>query len=119
MSNILGGHNATVRMRDGTEEQVVVRQLPLSAMFRYSQVQDDDAAHLELLCDKPSGWGDTVAEDSVDDILRLGDEQNADFFGRWLRRRSARLTRISAMVQPASTHSAPISPSAPDSPSAS
>lgn len=119
MTKILGELNATVRMQDGTEEQVVVRQLPLSAMFGYSQIQDDDAAHVELLCDKPSGWGDTVAEDSVDDILRLGDELNADFFGRWLRRRSARLTRISSMVQAASTHSAPTSPSAPDSPSAS
>lgn len=119
--SVVGHTELAVSHTDGSKSDARVRQLPLSQMMRYSQVQDDDAAHIELLCDQPAGWGDTVAPESVDAIIAEGDQLNADFFAQWLRRRAARLERIAALMQPASvsTNSAPTSPSAPDSPSPS
>lgn len=100
IGTILGGEEIRVTTVDGKTETVKVRQLPLSAYPAYLACQDDECVQVALLCDREPGWADTLTIESVEAILAKGDEINADFFGRWLRRRAARLDRIQGIVSP-------------------
>src|SRR5215469_9214778 len=84
---VVGGAELAVTMKDATSQAVTVRQIPLSKMQAFSMAVGfgnmSDA--IELYCDKPKGWGDTLSLESAKDIMDKGRELNLPFFGVWLK----------------------------------
>jgi hypothetical protein len=87
MTTINGGTEILVLFNDGKEpETVKVRQLPVKLMPEFSKTMGNEPAQIELYCDKPSGWSETLTPESSNEIADLGLELNLDFFGKWFRR---------------------------------
>jgi hypothetical protein len=94
MDVIRGGNEIAVVFADGHRENVLVRMIPIRQFPTYLDLQMDEPAMVEFLCERPAGWADTLSYEGVERIVALGDVLNADFFGRWLRRRLERNNRL-------------------------
>lgn len=94
MTTLLGGSEMTAQKLDGTSETVKVRQLPVRLLQSYLLKLDDEAAAIELFCDKPEGWADTLTIESCAAIVTKGEELNSESFFAWLQRRIARQERL-------------------------
>lgn len=92
--SLTGASDYDAVKRDGTTEPVKIRQLPIKLLPKYASAQDDELQMAEVLCDKPAGWAETLSDGSIEQIIITGEEINADFFGRWAKRRLARLERL-------------------------
>lgn len=86
MTTIEGGQDIKVLFNNGEKEFVKVRQLPVKLMSKYAQTISDDAAAVELYCDKAEGWAQSLTPESFNAVADLGLELNLDFFGAWFRR---------------------------------
>lgn len=93
MTTLLGGEEITVTKLDGTTEVVKVRQLPISLYPALGAVIDDELRMVELFCDRPAGWAETLAIKSYEAVIELGERINEGFFG-WPRRKQARAERV-------------------------
>lgn len=96
MTTINGGEEIKVMFKNGEKEFVKVRELPVALMEKYAQCIASDTASVELYCDKPEGWSDTLTRESFSAVADLGLELNRVFFGGWLRRR----LKISETINP-------------------
>jgi len=87
---IAGGVEMEVTLLDGTKETVKVRQIPVSKVqsFVFAVGLGNESDCVELYCDKPKGWADTLAAASVDAVADKGQELNLPFFGAWSRRQA-------------------------------
>ena len=94
MTTLMGGTETTVEKLDGTTETVKVRQLPVRLLQSYLLKLDDEAAAIELFCDKPEGWADTLTIASCAAIVTEGEKLNSESFFAWLQRRVARQERL-------------------------
>lgn len=92
LETLLGGTRADVTLLDGSVETITVRQLPVRDLPRLLQAsaQADESAMAELYCAKPAGWADTLTRESHERIIAEGERLNADFFARWLQRKTRR-----------------------------
>jgi len=130
LTQLIGGLDLEVGLLNGTTEKVRVRALPIRLLPSYFAVMDDEPAMVELFCERPAGWSDTLAPESFEKILVEGEALNADFFGRWLRRRMERQERLlpgllekalaavpPTKLAPPSPHGSAKLPSAPATPS--
>jgi hypothetical protein len=104
---------------NGTKEVVKVRQIPISKIQSFIFAMSNEAEAIELYCDKPKGWADTLTVESANAIADKGQELNLPFFGAWFRRQmkwreSQQLGAVkkdeAAELQQASASSAPLSP---------
>ncbi|MCL5099271.1 MAG: hypothetical protein M1608_17400 [Candidatus Omnitrophica bacterium] len=93
-TTLLGGQEIEVTHLDGTSEVVKVRQLPIKDLPRYQAVFEDEAKTVELFCENPAGWSDSLAADSFLKILELGEKLNLDFLAQYAARSKARRERI-------------------------
>ncbi|RME73424.1 MAG: hypothetical protein D6781_00410 [Verrucomicrobia bacterium] len=91
---VTGGRELTARHADGSTEVVHVRLLPVRLLGKYQQLAVDEAASVELFCDRPQGWADTLAEESFIEILSVGEELNLDPLSRYLARQTARMQKL-------------------------
>jgi len=84
---VTGGVDMKITRKDGSEETVRVRQIPLSKLQEFSMAVGfgNMADAIDLYCDKPKGWGDTLSYESVKALLDKGCELNLPFFGVWLK----------------------------------
>lgn len=89
-ATLFGGVDLTVALQNGGTETVKVRQLTIRFYQKLLEKIDDEAAQLELYCDKPQGWADTLTPASFKEAIAKADEINADFFIPWVKRRLAR-----------------------------
>lgn len=87
---LLGGADVAVIFRDGTSETIKVRQLPIRLFQMYLAAIDQEARQVELYCDKPEKWSDTLTNESFELIIEEGERINRDFFSRWKVRREKR-----------------------------
>lgn len=94
MEILNGGREMTARMIDGTTEAVFLKQLPIRQLQRYLESIDDEAARIELVAGKPSGWADKLKVESHVELLAAAEGLNADTFFAWLRRRVERQERL-------------------------
>lgn len=94
MATLMGGTETTVEKLDGTSETVKVRQLPVRLLQSYLLKLDDEAAAIELFCDKPEGWADTLTIASCAAVVTEGEKLNSESFFAWLQRRVARQERL-------------------------
>jgi hypothetical protein len=87
---IAGGVELEVTHLDGTNETVKVRQIPISKVQQllFALGVANEADCLELYCDKPKGWADTLIGASVNAVADKGQEINLPFFGAWSRRQA-------------------------------
>ena len=83
---IAGGVEMEVAYQNnGDKEKVKVRQIPISKYSQYIMVMHDTALVIELYCDKPKGWADSLTLESAIDVAEKGQELNRPFFERWFR----------------------------------
>src|SRR3954463_9053153 len=60
LSTLLGGVDYSATKLDGSTETVRIRQLPIKQFPTYLTVLEDEPKMVELLCDKPEGWSDSL-----------------------------------------------------------
>lgn len=114
---MFSGEPHTARHLDGTLEEVRVRLLSVRQVGKFvsvwfgSATQDgDEHAALELACDRPAGWADTLDPRDVLRLLSRARALNFDLAAAWLTEQMEmlRMTRTAAAPQPpASPSSSP------------
>ena len=90
LNTILGGSILNITKLDGGKEDVKVLQLPIKKYPAYLAVIEEEDKMIELLCDKPSGFSETLMPESWEAVIVLGETLNSDFFWRWVQRRRTR-----------------------------
>ena len=84
---IAGGVEMEVSYQNnGDKETVKVRQIPISKIQNFIFVMANESEAIELYCDKPKGWADTLSVESASAIADKGQELNMPFFAAWFRR---------------------------------
>ena len=91
---VAGGQQIEVDYKNGKRETVLVRELPIKEFPKMLHLLDDEAALIELYCERPAGWSEQLTRASHAAIVEAGAELNeADFFA-WSARRTARVQRL-------------------------
>lgn len=94
MDTLTGGRDAVATFIDGTTETVRLKQLPVRSLQKYLETIDDEAARLELVAGKPTGWADKLTPESHVQLLAAAEGLNSETFFAWLRRRVERQERL-------------------------
>jgi hypothetical protein len=101
---VAGGVEMEVNFQNnGDKETVKIRQIPISKLQNFIMAMGDEAAAIELYCDKPKGWADKLTMESASAVADKGQELNLPFFAAWFRRQMK--WRVSQQL-PGSTTSA-------------
>jgi hypothetical protein len=86
---VAGGVEVEVSYLDNLETELVkVRQIPISKISEFLLAMGDEARAIEIYCDKPKGWADTLTLESANLIADKGQEINLPFFHAWWRRQA-------------------------------
>ena len=86
---ISGGVDVDVSFsNNGANETVKVRQIPISKLSEFLISIGDEARAIELYCDKPKGWADTLTLESANAVADKGQEINLPFLSAWWRRQA-------------------------------
>lgn len=91
---LFGGLEMEADLAAGGAEKVFIRQIPIRQMPRMLAALEDENRLVELFCDKPEGWSDTLTVESFEKIINEGERLNADFFSRWVQRRLTRQEKV-------------------------
>jgi hypothetical protein len=94
METLVGGTTFVITKTDTAQETVQIRQLPVRLLPQMLAALEDEPAMVELFCDKPQGWSDSLSPESFEHIITEGERINADFFSRWAQRRIQRVERL-------------------------
>ncbi len=97
---IKGGVKVHVEYRDGTFEDVLVRELPVRLIndFMSLYTAGDEPKLVELMCNKPEGWADTILVESHEEIIDKGLEVNFPVFERSASRREKMVDRLNPFL---------------------
>ena len=87
LSHATGGVEVVAMFRTGMRETIYVRELPVSLLPSCLRAMKNEAAIVELVCDEPAGWADTLARASFLEILQATDDLNAEFSCKYLAQR--------------------------------
>ena len=93
-STLTAGQDLAVRSYGGITETVRVLQLPIKSYPKLLETIDVELGLVELYCNKPKGWAETLDLESHEAVLELADKLNSDFFSRWMARRVTRMERV-------------------------
>jgi hypothetical protein len=86
---VTGGVELEVAYQNNGEKEIVkVRQIPVSKIGNFIMALANEAEAIELYCDKPKGWADTLSIESASAIADKGQEINLPFFVAWFRRQA-------------------------------
>jgi hypothetical protein len=89
MITVAGGVDLEVAFQNnGSKAMVKVRQVPISKIPAFLLAMGDEAKLIELYCDKPSGWADTLTIESANEIANTGQDINRPFLDAWWRRQA-------------------------------
>ncbi len=91
---LFGGAELEVNLVAGGTEKVFVRQIPVRLMSQMLANLEDENRLVELFCDKPDGWSDSLAVESFEKVVLEGERLNSDFFSRWVHRRLTRQEKV-------------------------
>lgn len=94
LATLLGGTELEVAKLNGERELVKVRQLPVRDLPKYLACHQNEAATVELFCERDANWVDTLALASFEAILAEGEKLNLDFLSRYAARQLARNERL-------------------------
>jgi hypothetical protein len=81
------------------EGDVMVRLVPLSKAGEYFEKVGNFSQFVELLCDKPAGWADTLDDDSQFRIDQVGRQINDPRYDRFAARQTEAVSRLSKMAK--------------------
>lgn len=100
---VLGGVNYVATMRDGSQQEVKIRELPIRILTtQWDQaVIRDQASLTEIYCDKEEGWDDQLLPDAHEEIVRIGYEINFPRFARWGATQRATVKALSGLIDQA------------------
>lgn len=122
-AELMGGQEIAVNHRDGTNEPVRVRALPIAEFPELLKVIDDEIGQAQLdrqvqtkseawktanarnpkaeveaidaeWMAAPAGWAASLTPESHETVISTAEALNADFFWRWMRRRMDKLEKI-------------------------
>jgi hypothetical protein len=86
---IAGGVDLEVAYRDNRSREIIkVRQIPISKIQEFMLTLGNESRTIEIYCDKPEGWGDTLSMESASEIADKGQEINLPFFDAWWKRQA-------------------------------
>ena len=86
---VSGGIEVEVHYQNnGAAETVKVRHIPISKMQEFTTTIGDESRSIELYCDKPKGWADTLQPESASKIATKGQKLNGPFFTDWWERQA-------------------------------
>ena len=91
---LFGGAELEVVYADGQTEKVFIRQIPVRLMPQMLAALEDENRLVELFCDRPEGWSDSLKPESFEKVVLQGEALNADFFSRWVQRRLTRQEKV-------------------------
>jgi hypothetical protein len=91
---LFGGLEIEVTLVSGGTEKAFIRQIPIRQMPQMLAALEDENRLVELFCDKPEGWSDTLTVESFEKVVTEGEKLNADFFSRWVQRRLTRQEKV-------------------------
>jgi hypothetical protein len=98
LQTLINARAVAVQYRDGREEIVHVRELPISALPGYQAALDDEPRCAELYAGQEKGWADTLSNASLEVVIKAGEELNMPFFVAWLRRKIARAAELQVQL---------------------
>lgn len=75
-------------------EAVGVRVLPFRLLNEMLLVCDDDAKLAALYCGRPLDWTDTLSEESLIEILKVGEELNRPRLAAFVLRKNERVSGL-------------------------
>lgn len=99
------GKDITVRYKPKSpggrclEENLTVRELPLSRMPAYMKAAEDVVDMCALLMGRDREWVDKLTLDSVKEIVEEGTELNKGFFAQWVELQGNMQTAILKVMQ--------------------
>jgi hypothetical protein len=93
VETLLGGTTMTACFEDGHKETVTVRQVPLRQYRALMESQTDEFRWLEIVCDKPEGWAETMRPADYNLLFTEAERINSDFFV-WCQRQIDRVQRL-------------------------
>jgi len=76
------------RGEEPKKELVKIRQIPISKLSEFLLTLGDEAHSIELYCDKPKGWADTLSLESANEVADEGQRINRPFLNAWWRRQA-------------------------------
>jgi hypothetical protein len=95
MVTVLGGKEVVVRLVDGQERLVRVRQLPIRLYGQLALALDEYGERLvELYTGQEPGWAEGLTTESQMEILQEGDAVNFQCFQRWVEQKTAAIARL-------------------------
>jgi len=94
LETLKAGADIQVTRSDGTAETIRLSQIALGACEKLLAAQGDEIALACLYTGRDRSWFENLDADSQERVVIEGDRINADFFGRWFRRRLERQERL-------------------------
>jgi hypothetical protein len=91
---LYGGVELEVNLVAGGTEKVFVRQIPIRLMPQMMANLENENQLVELFCDRPKGWSDSITPESFEKVVQEGERMNTDFFVRWFQRRLTRQEKV-------------------------
>lgn len=96
---LYGEAEVTVTTREGKTEKVKVRTVKYRELFKYLELEDDEAALAEFVTGKEDKWVDNLTDESINAIVDKGRELNHPRMVIWLRRRNKMTEKIKPLLE--------------------
>jgi hypothetical protein len=95
LTTLLGGESVKVKFRNGNEQELFVRALPLRLISKWAELDangtpESEAQLVELYCAADAGIADELTIESHEAVLAKGEELNRPIFARWQSRAASR-----------------------------
>jgi hypothetical protein len=113
---LLGGRKYSAAKKDGTTEDVFIRQIGIEDCPAFLEVQDSELRMIEFACSMPDGWARTLSPDCQEELVKEIDRINADFFSRWAERQKSRAERLMPGIVEKRLAALSVSPTSPPKP---
>jgi len=94
LETLTAGADLQVTRLDGTAETIRLCQIALGQCEKLLAAQGDEIALGCLYTGRDRTWFESLDANSQERVVIEGDRLNADFFGRWFRRRLDRQERL-------------------------
>lgn len=88
MTTLMGGLTISVMFADGHQEEIQVRQIPIGEYEQGFRLRADEIALVGFLCGKDKAWATSLHPIAYEEVLKTGQEVNAQSFFPWLKRRA-------------------------------
>lgn len=96
---INGAQKLLVQKIDGTSEDVSVAIVPVSRAGDYIESAGNLSRFVELACNKPAGWADTLSHDSLFEVDAVFRRISDGFIDRYLKRQTEAVGSLMSLAK--------------------